>query len=49
MEAAVEAEMAFNGGDERAARALVQENTDNGAAEIKAKLKEAQGSQAAAA
>jgi hypothetical protein len=49
MEAAVEAEMVFNGGDERAARALVQENTDNGAAEITDKLREAQGSQATAA
>jgi hypothetical protein len=49
MEAAVEAEMMFNGGDERAARALVQENTDNGAAEITDKLREAQGSQATAA
>lgn len=41
MEASVEAEMAFNGGDERVANAIVRENTDNGMAEIVAKLEAA--------
>ena len=49
MDAAVEAEMVINGGDERAARALVEENTDNGAAVIMAKLQEATRPQVAAA
>lgn len=41
MDAAVEAEMLWNGGDERAASALVRENNDMGMEEITARLHEA--------
>lgn len=40
-EAAIEEEMVFNGGDERAAKAVVLENTDTGMAEITARVEEA--------
>lgn len=37
-EAMIEQEMLFNGGDERAAKALVAENTDPGMAEITSRM-----------
>ena len=45
----VEQEMVFNGGDERAADALVRENTDQGAAVITARAKAAEQEQHKAA
>jgi hypothetical protein len=41
VEAMVEQEMLFNGGDERAADALVRENTDQGMSEITARMEAA--------
>lgn len=41
LEAMVEQEMVFNGGDERAAKALVSENTDQGMSEITARMEAA--------
>ena len=40
-EAATEAEMLVNGGDERAAKALVEENSDTGWGKIVSRLEEA--------
>lgn len=48
-EAMTEEEMLFNGGDERAAKALVLENTDAGMAEITARLNDAVREQSKAA
>ncbi len=41
VEAMVEDEMMFNGGDERAAKALVRENTDQGMSEIAVRIEAA--------